>query len=343
MDPTTAGYLAILAAGSLILGKILGPALLMLLQRITSRTKTTLDDRVFAEISGPVQSFFFVFIFILGTHYVAEFNAAAGIIDPYMTSIAIILVTYLLVMVAKAFFEWYEEEGLGQSRIKIDITFIPLIRKITQIFIAIIGLSMALAQVGFDVTGILAVTSIVGIVAGLAAQETLGNIFAGMALQLDRPFYYGDYIKLSSGEMFRLKKIGIRTTRLADMAGNTVVSTNSQFAMQRVTRLTKGGRIASLAIPFEAPAHVSPQSLEKEIKAGLKPGQFGIDDMGSIMIFLGKVKAFGWYEANLIVHTTQPEQLALFADYANKIILAKVAGSKNEKAAPGKPAGRKRK
>ncbi|MFA5106599.1 MAG: mechanosensitive ion channel family protein [Candidatus Micrarchaeia archaeon] len=341
MDLTIAGYLAGLGILSLIAGKALGPVLIAIIQHFTARTKTTLDDRIFKEISGPIQSFFFVFVFVMGTHYLGVFNDAARVIDDYTTSIAIILVTYLLVNVAKAFFEWYEEEGIKDSRIKLDVTFLPLVRKIAQIFIAIIGLAMALAQVGFDVTGILAVTSVASVVVGLAAQETLGNIFAGMALQLDRPYYYGDYVKLSSGELVRLKKIGIRTTRLADMAGNTIVATNSEFAKQRVTRLTKGAKIASLAVPFEAPCEISPESLEKRIREGLTLGRFGIDDMGSVRIYVSKVKALGWYEANLIVHTKEPEQLALFADYANRIIFEMMEKARQGSGA-AKGAGRKK-
>ncbi len=324
MDFLSIAYLLGLGAVSVLLGKILGPAFLSLIGHFTTKTKTTLDDRIFREISSPIQSFFFLFILLLGTHYMREFSGSVQIVDAYTTSAFVVLVTYLLVNATKAIFEWYEEEGAQESRIKLDLSFLPLIRKIAQMFIAIIGVSIALSQIGYDVTGVLAVTSIVGVIAGLAAQETLGNIFAGIALQLDRPYYYGDYIRLSSGEIVRLKKIGIRTARFTDMFGNTALLTNSEISRQRVTRLTKGSKIASLAISFEAPCKISPRLLEEELRSKIHVGDFGIDAIDSIKILIVRIRAPGWYEATLSVHTKEPEKLSYFADYANALILGKI-------------------
>ncbi len=326
MDTTTIAYLAVLGIVSFLLGKVLSPMLISILQFFTSKTKTTLDDRIFKETSGPIQSFFFIFIFWIGTHYLGVFSDAAQIIDSYTTSIIALLFTYLFVNMAKAIFEWYEEEGIKESGLKIDHSFLPLIRKVVQIIIVAIGTTISLSQIGFEVTALLAVTSVVGVVVGLAAQETLGNIFAGIALQLDRPYYYGDYLRLTTGELLRLKKIGIRTTRLTDTAGNTVLLTNSEFAKLRIVRMTKGAKIAALPIIFEAPCVIDPSALEAEIKSKVPLGQFGIDEIESIKITMSRIRAPGWYEANISIHTKEPEKLGLFTDFANRIILAKIEG-----------------
>ncbi|HQT44807.1 MAG TPA: mechanosensitive ion channel family protein [Candidatus Micrarchaeota archaeon] len=329
MDFLSIAYLLGLGMASVGLGKIFGPIFLAILQHFMTKTKTTLDDRIFKEISSPVQSFFFLFIFIIGTHYLGEFSGIVKIVDSYTTSALVVLATYLLVNATKAIFEWYEAEGALESRIKLDLSFLPLVRKITQIFLAIIGASLALSQIGYDVTGVLAVTSIVGVIAGLAAQETLGNIFAGIALQLDRPYYYGDYLRLQSGEIARLKKIGIRTTRLTDMVGNTILLANSEISRQKVTRLTKGAKIASLSIPFEAPCAIPPSLMQDEIRSKIRLGDFGIDDIGSVKVLLVRIRAPGWYEAIILVHTKEPEKLSDFTDFANALILERITALEN--------------
>ncbi len=47
-----------------------------------------------------------------------------------------------------------------------------------------------------------------------AAQDTLSNLFAGVAILADRPYKIGDFIVLDSGERGQVTHIGLRSTRL---------------------------------------------------------------------------------------------------------------------------------
>ena len=63
--------------------------------------------------------------------------------------------------------------------------------------------------VGFTVLGLLSVNvgslllggAVTGVVVGIAAQQSLGNVFAGVVLLLSRPFTVGDDIRLRSGAL----------------------------------------------------------------------------------------------------------------------------------------------
>jgi small-conductance mechanosensitive channel len=64
--------------------------------------------------------------------------------------------------------------------------------------VALIGmLSMASISVGHLLLG----GAIVGVVLGIAAQQSLGNVFAGLVLLLARPFAVGNYIRVRSGSL----------------------------------------------------------------------------------------------------------------------------------------------
>lgn len=52
------------------------------------------------------------------------------------------------------------------------------------------------SQLALDLAGLVASTAVLTVVIGLALQETLGNLFAGLSLQLDRPFEVGDFIRI---------------------------------------------------------------------------------------------------------------------------------------------------
>jgi small-conductance mechanosensitive channel len=59
----------------------------------------------------------------------------------------------------------------------------------------------ALDLLGVNVGGLLLGGAVTGVVVGIAAQQTLGNIFAGIVLLFVRPFVVGDHIVLRSGPL----------------------------------------------------------------------------------------------------------------------------------------------
>src|SRR4029077_6647953 len=50
---------------------------------------------------------------------------------------------------------------------------------------------------GVELAPLFTGSTIIGIVVGLALQDTLGNLFAGLALQADQPFQVGDVINIT--------------------------------------------------------------------------------------------------------------------------------------------------
>jgi small-conductance mechanosensitive channel len=65
-----------------------------------------------------------------------------------------------------------------------------------------------------NITGLVASAGILGLALSLAAQDTLGNLVAGIAILTDKPYRIGDYIVLDTGERGEVTAIGLRSTRL---------------------------------------------------------------------------------------------------------------------------------
>jgi len=271
MDTLTyIGYLAGLFLVSLAVGGISGPIVVKVMEFFSGKTKSTLDDRVISAIKMPLESCFFIIVFYLLLHAVPELSDAAKFIENYIVAIIIVIGTFMLSEASGAAIRWYYEEGHKSAHVvKVDLSLLPLVRKITKLLIYVVGFTLALSTTGFDVTGILAVTSVVGLILGLASQETLANIFAGIALQIDRPYHYGDYLKLLSGEVAKLDKIGMRTTRLTDIWHNTIIISNSEFAKLRVTNLSLPDDVSIVAVQAELPLATDLDALKKSIMLAL--------------------------------------------------------------------------
>ena len=80
--------------------------------------------------------------------------------------------------------------------------------------ICLMGVLAVLSVWRIDLTPFLASAGFAGIVAALAAKDTLANFFGGINVFLDRPFRTGDYIVLNSGERGEVVHIGLRSTKI---------------------------------------------------------------------------------------------------------------------------------
>jgi small-conductance mechanosensitive channel len=91
-------------------------------------------------------------------------------------------------------------------------------------------------------TALLAGVSVVSIIIGLAAQNTLGNLIAGISLILYRPISVGDDVELNTPKgvlAARVEDVSLGYTILRDAEGNDVVVPNSVMVSNVVIRLAK--------------------------------------------------------------------------------------------------------
>ncbi len=80
-----------------------------------------------------------------------------------------------------------------------------------------------------DVTPLLAVPAVLTVVIGFALQETLGNIFSGLTLQISRPFQPGDWVRVAD-KVGRVHDVGWRATTIVTRANEWLDIPNAQLA-----------------------------------------------------------------------------------------------------------------
>jgi small-conductance mechanosensitive channel len=80
-----------------------------------------------------------------------------------------------------------------------------------------------------DVSALLAVPAVLTVVVGFALQETLGNIFSGLTLQISRPFEPGDWVRVAD-KVGRVHDVGWRATTVVTRANEWLDIPNAQLA-----------------------------------------------------------------------------------------------------------------
>jgi small-conductance mechanosensitive channel len=104
---------------------------------------------------------------------------------------------------------------------------------LTNALIWSLAVIFALDNMGFSVSSIIAGLGIGGIAVALAAQAVLGDLFAAIAIYLDRPFVAGDFI-IFDDMMGTVDRIGFKTTRIRALSGELLVVPNSALASAKV-------------------------------------------------------------------------------------------------------------
>ena len=89
-------------------------------------------------------------------------------------------------------------------------------------------------------TALLAGASVASVVIGLAAQSTLGNLVAGIAITIYRPFRLGDTLQVATptgSDIGTVELISLGYTTLRAPAGHLIVLPNSSAASQVIINL----------------------------------------------------------------------------------------------------------
>ena len=92
---------------------------------------------------------------------------------------------------------------------------------------AVVALAV-LSNLGFNITAFVASLGIGGIAIALAAQNILGDLFASIAIALDKPFEVGDAINNGSVNG-TVEHVGMKTTRLRSPSGEQIVVSNTEL------------------------------------------------------------------------------------------------------------------
>ncbi len=103
--------------------------------------------------------------------------------------------------------------------------------------IVYLGAAIAILDLAFgiSVTGLIATSGIIAIVLGLALQSTLGDLFSGIAIGIDRPFKVGDVVMIEGTVEGRVVETNWRSTRVATATNDIATIPNSVIAKSRIT------------------------------------------------------------------------------------------------------------
>ena len=226
------------------------------IKKLAARTKTQLDDLLLDLAKGPVKIICFVILLHIGLRVFAWPDWAAAFISNGLAIVVACSITYVALKCVDL------GMGLWQKRLEaaeqgvLDVQVFPVIRKSLKVFIVVVAALVTTQNLGMNVTGLLASLSIGGLAVGLAAQDTLSNLFGAVALFADKPFRVGDRIQLDAIDG-TVEAIGLRSTRIRNLDGHLVAVPNRTMANASITNISKRPNIKTVmnvGVTYNTPA-----------------------------------------------------------------------------------------
>jgi MscS family membrane protein len=217
----------IIIVAALLLNKIIILLNKHVIRKLTSKTKSRLDDILFKMLQAPV-----LFGIILAAIWFAARRldlgtAVENIILKSYRVLTVLNITWFIARLVNALIEeyWVPQPGESVKYKRLDTHLISIIRKTILTIIWALGGVMALNNIGVDVRALLGTLGIGGLAFALAAQDTIKNIFGGITIFTDRPFRIGDRVKVDKYDGF-IEDIGIRSTRIRTLEKRLVTIPN---------------------------------------------------------------------------------------------------------------------
>ena len=211
-------------------------------RRITSKTRTTVDDAFAAGIPSiwrPLMALVALQI-VANVWFRTQEDEATGEtrltqmgrwVSQALMVLSVLVLTFCVTRVLLKMVDAWVADSPPRKTVGPTLKFVI---KVGSLPMAIL---LSAESAGFSVTSIVAFASVPALAVGLALQDTLKNMFAGLQIVADQPIRVGDFVEVDKGTRGTVLEIGLRSTKIRSIDNNTIIIPNSIVAGAIVTNL----------------------------------------------------------------------------------------------------------
>lgn len=226
-------------AGIILLIFVFGSKILTLILeryivRLTAKTKTNIDDKLIAAAKGPITLFIIVIGLksaLLPLDLVLNISSA---LQKVFSSIIVLILAHMLISFISIVISAWGKKVSSKTASDLDDQLVNLFTKSVKVVGYILAVLFILQIWGIQVGPLLATLGVGGIAIAFALQNSLGNIFGGISLILDKTVKVGDRIELDDGTVGNVTDVGLRSTRIRTYNNEIVVIPNGKLAEMKI-------------------------------------------------------------------------------------------------------------
>lgn len=220
----------------------------IVIARVTAfaqRTSAEWDD-AFLEVAGRTRGFFLFTIAVVAGAHVLDLRPGVAAALRTVAVLAFLVQAGIWASAAVRFaLGRYQQRQLEANRGA--ATMMGAVSFLAQMLLWSAVLLLALDNMGVDITALVAGLGIGGVAIALAVQNILGDLFASLAIVLDKPFVLKDFIIVDEF-LGSVEHIGLKTTRLRSLSGEQLVFSNNDLLSSRIRNY---GRMFERRVVFQ--------------------------------------------------------------------------------------------
>ncbi len=225
------------------------------LKNWAKKTTTQFDDLLLDLVRGPVKVISFVIFLQIGLGVFDWPDIFERVISKALLIVVAISLTYMVMKLVDLFMGYWRDKAKSDEDRAFDDQLYPIVRKSLKAFVIVVSVLVTSQNLGINITAAIASLSIGGLAIGLAAQDTLANLFGAVAIFLDKPFRIGDRIQLDAVDGF-VETIGLRSTRVRNLDGYLVTIPNKTMGNATIVNVTKRPSIKTvmtIGVTYDTP------------------------------------------------------------------------------------------
>ncbi|MFN3455125.1 MAG: mechanosensitive ion channel family protein [Pseudobdellovibrio sp.] len=176
-------------------------------------------------------SIFFI-IYIVSHEKMEDFTFFKKV-TPYIAVATYLIGVFLFVRVCRLNVLMY----LFLSSMRAGVPLL-LVNIFSLIFAVVIGFWSISSLFGVQLTPLLATSAAFSLILGLALQDTLGNLFAGISLQIDKTFELDDWLEIQNGPnkiVGQVRELTWRSTVLTGLSDEVITLPNKVVALSQIS------------------------------------------------------------------------------------------------------------
>lgn len=203
-----------------------------------AKTATRWDDILVGVVDGPVKVITFVLLLHLGLQIFDWPGWLEGWVSRLTILTVFVSVTYVLLKTVDALI------GVAKTRLvpggdrAFNEQFLIVCGKALKAVIVTVAILTMFSNFGVNISAVLGSLSVLGLALGLAAQDTVANLFGAVAVFVDKPFQLGDRIQIGTIDG-TVEEMGLRATQVRTAEGYLVTVPNKTVGSNTVINISR--------------------------------------------------------------------------------------------------------